>query len=223
MNSSKKLDYLYNSLISEINRIEKLPTLYDMCDLDIALRTNYDAAIEKMKILEINFEACCKIPEYLPNFDSQAFDDLCRQVYNFFDRSGYPLNGTRSFICPGGEYYEGTWQSHQKHGKGKLTSKFGISYEGDFKNDMKHGYGILSSTNGYTYKGEFKNDKIEGKGELILANGEEYCGYFKENTYHGYGKWKNANNDRYEGGWHYGKRNGKGKMWLGSGEFYDGE
>jgi hypothetical protein len=42
-----------------------------------------------------------------------------------------------------GDKYEGSWQSNNFHGMGRLTKSNGIIYESDFLNGQKHGKGVI--------------------------------------------------------------------------------
>lgn len=93
-------------------------------------------------------------------------------------------------------YYKGSYENHEKKGKGKLIkiSTGDLVYDGDWDHDVKHGHGILYNDAGI-YEGEFKEDFFDGKGKMKWKNGDVYEGDFKEGRREGHGLMTFANGD----------------------------
>lgn len=77
--------------------------------------------------------------------------------------------------------YLGSWVDDQRCGLGKYSYINGDYYDGEWQNHVRHGQGTYYwAETGSKYVGTWKEGKMEGAGELIHAN-HKYVGSFKEN------------------------------------------
>lgn len=75
----------------------------------------------------------------------------------------------------------GSWVDDQRCGSGKYSYINGDYYEGEWQNHVRHGQGCYYwAETGSKYVGTWKEGRMEGAGELVHAN-HKFVGSFKEN------------------------------------------
>lgn len=75
----------------------------------------------------------------------------------------------------------GSWVDDQRCGFGKYSYVNGDYFEGEWQNHVRHGQGTYYwAETGSKYVGTWKEGRMEGAGELVHAN-HKYVGGFKEN------------------------------------------
>ena len=108
-------------------------------------------------------------------------------------------DGTGTFLFPGGNRYEGTWQDGHRV-KGDLYYVNGDHYTGFFQDNERHGAGIYRYQSGNRFEGVFTNgDKVEGT--FHYANGNRYEGQYRDNKKNGRGTMFLANGETLSGFW----------------------
>ncbi|WP_081579617.1 hypothetical protein [Oscillibacter ruminantium] len=91
------------------------------------------------------------------------------------------ITGKGSFYFDTGEVYQGSWNSNEISGAGKLTYTTGV-YEGDFSDSARSGQGTFTWPDGSTYTGSWVSDKLSGEGKLS-SNTIIYSGTFEDNEF----------------------------------------
>ena len=73
----------------------------------------------------------------------------------------------------------GSWVEDQRSGNGKYSYINGDYYDGEWQNHVRHGQGTyVYADTGSKYTGTWKDGKREGQGEFIHAN-HKYVGPWK--------------------------------------------
>lgn len=69
-------------------------------------------------------------------------------------------SGKGTYYYVNGDFYEGEWQNHQRHGQGSYTYQdTGSKYVGIWKEGKREGHGELVHKN-HRFVGKFKEDKV---------------------------------------------------------------
>jgi len=135
----------------------------------------------------------------------------------------HKLHGKGKMLWRDGRKYEGNWEYDKRNGKGMMIWEDGSKYEGDWKNEKRNGSGIMKWLDGAIYEGEWKDDMRNGNGIIIWPNGDKYEGEWKAEMRNGNGKliWSDA--AEYLGEWKDDMRNGNGIIIWPNGCKYEGE
>jgi hypothetical protein len=68
-------------------------------------------------------------------------------------------NGRIKIMFSDGQYYEGAYSNHRRHGMGKSWYPNGDTYEGPWSSDKRVGQGcVMRFNNNMLYKGQFIGD-----------------------------------------------------------------
>ncbi|XP_035377796.1 alsin isoform X4 [Electrophorus electricus] len=157
------------------------------------------------------------------------------KTLNKFDRyKGHwkegKMHGFGTYWYATGEVYEGSFQDHQRHGHGMMSSGRLASpssssvFVGHWLNDKKAGYGIYDDiTKGEKYMGMWLEDQRQGSGVVVTQFGLYYEGAFSNNRMTGVGLLLCEDDTAFEGefseDW---LLNGKGVMRMPNGDSFEG-
>lgn len=134
-----------------------------------------------------------------------------------------PSSGFGKCIYDEGEFYEGMWKDHERHGQGIYVWADGRKYEGMWHNDRKHGHGYYYWADGDRYEGEYDTGKMHGHGTYFFHDGTRYEGEWMDDMSHGQGVFFYNDGARYEGRFRKDKKNGPGRMFNTDKSVYDEE
>ena len=93
------------------------------------------------------------------------------------------MHGKGKQIYADGDIYDGEHCENKRHGKGKLTYHVTYAnreewYDGTYDSDEKHGLGTMRFVDGSKYVGEWKRGQMHGEGKMTYANGDIFEGVY---------------------------------------------
>ncbi|CAL8372324.1 unnamed protein product [Arctogadus glacialis] len=131
-------------------------------------------------------------------------------------------HGSGRAVLPGGDTYQGQYDSGRRCGQGTYRFKSGACFIGDYYNNIKQGQGTLYYPDGSKYEGSWVEDLRQGHGIYTYPNGDKYDGAWLRDVRHGQGTyWYNDTGSSYRGAWNNGKIDAVGEI-LHSNHHYKG-
>lgn len=111
----------------------------------------------------------------LPHGNGTLYSGEGEIVEGKFENGKVALSNKRiKILFKDGQYFEGSFSNHRRHGFGKVWYPNGDSFEGDWSCDKRVGRGKLRCADGLRYTGQFLDDFADGNCQIEDEKGNVF-------------------------------------------------